>query len=217
MKKIRILIVDDHQLFREGLANLLSESEMIDIIGQGENGKVAVEMAEKLSPDIIIMDIGMPIINGIEATKIIKSSMPEIKVIALSMHSEKTYVREMLEAGASGYFLKNCTYQHFIEGIQRVDEGKMYLSETITEILVHDYLGKAKDEPPHKLNQLSPRENEVLTLFASGKTTKEIASILFVSIKTIGTHKQNILEKLELKTTADLVRYAIKNKLINID
>lgn len=214
--KIRLLIADDHQLFREGLVNLLSDTNDIEIIGQACNGKEAIEMAEKLTPEIVIMDIGMPIYNGIEAASIIKKKFPEMKIIALSMHSEKHYVKEMLEAGASGYLFKNCTYQQLIEGIHTVNAGKKYLSDTITEVLIHDYLNKTEDTKPELPNlPLSPRETEILKLFASGKTTKEIADQLFVSIKTIGTHKQHILEKLELKSTTDLVKYAIKYKLID--
>ncbi len=216
--KTKILIADDHQLFREGLVNLLSESSDIEIIGEAENGEVAIALVEKLKPDIVIMDIGMPIINGIEATTILKSKYPELKIIALSMHSEKTYVKEILEAGASGYFLKSCTYHSFIEGIQAVQSGKMYLSDTITEILVQDYLDKGDVVKAHLPDEvLTAREKEILILFASGKSTKDIADQLFVSIKTVGTHRRNILDKLELKTTADLVRYSIKNKLISID
>ncbi len=218
MNKIKLIIVDDHRLFREGLVNLLAESDDIEIIAQAENGKHAIEQVEKHKPDIVIMDIGMPEMNGVEATQILKKKYPDLKVIALSMHSEKTYVKEMLEAGASGYFLKNCTYQKFMEGIHAVYEGKMYLSETITEILVNDYINKESTATSDtQLSELTVRELEVLKLFAMGLATKEIADQLFVSIKTIGTHRHNILEKLELKTTADLVKYAIKNKLITIE
>jgi two-component system response regulator NreC len=214
--KIKVLIADDHQLFREGLVNLLSDTNDIEIIGQACNGKEAVEMAEKLLPEIVIMDIGMPIYNGIEAASILRKKFPEIKIIALSMHSEKHYVKEMLEAGASGYLFKNCTYQQLIEGIHTVYAGKKYLSDTITEVLIHDYLDKPEVIKPEIPSiPLSPREIEILKLFATGKTTKEIADQLFVSIKTVGTHKQHILEKLELKSTTDLVKYAIKYKLID--
>lgn len=214
--KIRLMIADDHQLFREGLVNLLSDTNDIEIVGQACDGKEAIEMAEKLTPEIVIMDIGMPIYNGIEAASILKKKFPEMKIIALSMHSEKHYVKEMLEAGASGYLFKNCTYQQLIEGIHTVFAGKKYLSDTITEVLIHDYLNKTEDTKPSLPNlPLSPRETEILKLFASGKSTKEIANQLFVSIKTVGTHKQHILEKLELKSTTDLVKYAIKYKLID--
>ncbi len=216
--KIKIIIADDHQLFREGLVNLLTDTNSIEIIGQAENGKDAIELVERLSPDIVIMDIGMPIINGIEATALLRQKNPKIKVIALSMHSEKHYIKEMLEAGASGYLFKNCTYQQLIEGIQTVYSGKKYLSDTITEVLIHDYLDKTEDPKPITPEiPLTVREMEILKLFAYGKSTKNIADQLFVSVKTIGTHKQHILEKLDLKSTTDMVKYAIKNKLIDFE
>lgn len=216
--KIKLLIADDHQLFREGLVNLLADTPDIEIVGQASNGQEALVMAAKLMPDIVIMDIGMPILNGIEATGQLRKSHPNIRVIALSMHSEKSYVKEMLEAGASGYLFKNCTYHQLIEGIQAVYAGKKYLSDTITEVLIHDYLDKSEENSHTETeNLLTGRETEVLKLFAMGKSTKEIADQLFVSIKTVGTHKQHIMDKLEFKSTTDLVKYAIKNKLIDFE
>ncbi|MBU1010553.1 MAG: response regulator transcription factor [Bacteroidetes bacterium] len=216
--KIKLLIADDHQLFREGLVNLLADTPDIEIVGQAPNGQEALVMAAKLMPDIVIMDIGMPILNGIEATGQLRKSHPQIRVIALSMHSEKSYVKEMLEAGASGYLFKNCTYHQLIEGIQAVYAGKKYLSDTITEVLIHDYLDKSEDSRPAETESLlTGRETEVLKLFAMGKSTKEIADQLFVSIKTVGTHKQHIMDKLEFKSTTDLVKYAIRNKLIDLE
>lgn len=216
--KIKLLIADDHQLFREGLVNLLADTPDIEIVGQASNGQEALVMAAKLMPDIVIMDIGMPILNGIEATGQLRKSHPKIRVIALSMHSEKSYVKEMLEAGASGYLFKNCTYHQLIEGIEAVYAGKKYLSDTITEVLIHDYLDKSEDNRPTETESLlTGRETEVLKLFAMGKSTKEIADQLFVSIKTVGTHRQHIMDKLEFKSTTDLVKYAIKNKLIDFE
>lgn len=215
---IRLIIADDHQLFREGLANLLSDTEDILIVGQAGNGREAVEMAMELLPDIIIMDIGMPLANGIEATHILQQQNPQIKIIALSMHSEKHFVKEMLEAGASGYLFKNCTYNQLIDGIHSVYAGRKYLSDTITEILIHDYLEKTEPPKPVAANSiLSPRELEILKLYAVGKTTKEIAEMIFVSVKTVGTHKQHILEKLAIKSTTDMVKYALKNNLIDFE
>ncbi|OFY49336.1 MAG: DNA-binding response regulator [Bacteroidetes bacterium GWF2_41_31] len=212
---IKILIADDHQLFREGLMTLLSGALNIEIVAQAENGKQTIEKAKKLSPDIILMDIGMPIINGIEATGILQMEAPKIKVIALTMHSEKHFIKGMLEAGACGYLFKNCAYDELIDAINTVYAGKKYLSDDITEFIIHDYIGKPKnrqeDDP-----QLSAREMEILKLIADGKTSREISELLFVSIKTIGTHKQNILNKLNMNSTADLVKYAIKKGLISL-
>lgn len=212
---IKILIADDHQLFREGLITLLTGASNIEIIGQAENGKQAIQKARELHPDIIIMDIGMPVINGIEATGILRTEAPNLKVIALTMHSEKHFIKGMLEAGAYGYLFKNCNYDDLIDAINTVYAGKKYLSDDITEFIIHDYIGKQKDtesEDP----QLSEREMEILKGFAEGKSSREISDQLFISIKTVGTHKQNILEKLNLNSTADMVKYAIKKGIISL-
>lgn len=218
MKKIKVLIADDHQLFREGLVTLLTDSNQIEVVGQAENGSEAIDKAFKLKPDIIIMDIGMPSLNGIEATKIINNKHPDIKIVALSMHAEKTYIKKMLEAGAKGYIQKNCAIQKLIEGIVAVNRGNVYLSDIITETLVDDYLEqKQKDDKLKLVELLTKREMEILVLIASGKSTGNIAEELFVSVKTIGTHKHNILEKLQLKTTADLVKFALRHNLIKME
>lgn len=218
MKKIKVLIADDHQLFREGLVTLLTDSNQIEVVGQAENGSEAIDKAFKLKPDIIIMDIGMPTLNGIEATKIIKKNQSEVKIIALSMHAEKTYIKRMLEAGAKGYVQKNCAIQKLIEGIIAVNSGSIYLSESITEALVEDYLEyKKEDDQMRLIESLTSREMEILILVASGKSTGDIAEELYISVKTIGTHKHNILEKLQLKTTADLVKFALRHNLIKMD
>lgn len=213
---IKILIADDHQLFREGLINLLSDSSEIEVIAQAENGKETIKKAKKFNPDIVIMDIGMPVMNGVKATEILIKEMPDIKVIAISMHSDKHFIKGMLEAGASGYLLKSCTYNQLIEAINAVYSGKKYLSDKITEVIIHDYLGKdenIQDNDP----KLSERESEILKLFAEGKSSREISEMLFISVKTVGTHKQHILEKLELKTTTDMVKYALKKGIISLE
>ncbi len=213
---IKILIADDHQLFREGLINLLSDAPNIEIVGQAENGKDAVDKTLLHKPDIVIMDIGMPVLSGVEATELLKTKMPDVKVIALSMHSNKHYIKGILEAGAYGYLLKNCTYDQLIEAINSVYSGKKYLSEKITDVIVHDYLGK-ENKIINKDTKLSVRESEILKLFAEGKSSREISEQLFVSIKTVGTHKQNILEKLELKTFTELIKYALKKGIISLE
>lgn len=213
---IKILIADDHQLFREGLITLLSDAPEIEVVAHAENGKIAVEKAIIYKPDIVIMDIGMPVMGGIDATELLKSKMPEIKVIALSMHSDRHFIKGMLEAGATGYLFKNCTHSQLIEAIETVNAGKKYLSDKITEVLINDYLDKGdnKDEIDE---DLSEREFEVLKLFAEGKSTRDISEELFVSVKTIGTHKQNILKKLNLSSTVDIIKYAIKKGIISLD
>jgi DNA-binding NarL/FixJ family response regulator len=213
---IRIIIADDHQLFREGLANLLADSKDIEVLAQAENGKEAIIKAHELNPDVIIMDIGMPELDGVEATRKLLQELPGSKVIALSMHADKQYIKGMFEAGASGYLFKNCAYNELITAIRTVHEGKKYLSDRITEIMIQDYLGKDEVIPVDD-SELTERESEILKLIAEGVSTNEISERLFVSIKTIGTHKQHILEKLNLKTTTDLVKYAIKKGIISLD
>lgn len=213
---IRIIIADDHQLFREGLANLLADSKDIEILDQAGNGEEAIVKARELNPDVIIMDIGMPVLDGVEATRKLLQELPGSRVIALSMHADKQYIKGMFEAGASGYLFKNCAYSELITAIRTVNEGKKYLSERITEIMIQDYLGKEETIPVDD-SELTEREAEILKLIAEGVSTSDISERLFVSIKTIGTHKQHILEKLNLKTTTDLVKYAIKKGIISLD
>jgi DNA-binding NarL/FixJ family response regulator len=212
---IRILITDDHQLFREGIANLLSASPQIEIVGQAGNGLEAIEKARKLKPDIIIMDLSLPVINGVDATRILHEELPQTKVLVLSMHAEKNYIKEALEAGAFGYLFKDCTYDQLIEAINTVYHGKKYLSDKITEVLIQDYLNK--DEEIHDNGaELSERESEILKLIAEGKSTREISDLLFISVKTVGTHKQHLLEKLKLNSTAGLIKYAIKKGIVGL-
>ncbi len=211
----KVLIADDHQLFREGLVNLLSSAEDIEVIAEAEDGKEATEKTKKLKPDVLLIDIGMPHMNGIEATRVLKKDMPELKIIAVSMHSDRQFVKGILEAGADGYLLKNCTYRQLIDAIQSVNSGKKYLSDDITEMIIKGYLDP-KETEAESYTELSEREMEILKLYAEGKSTREISEKLFISVKTVGTHKQHILEKLGLKNNADMVKYAIKEGLIQL-
>jgi DNA-binding NarL/FixJ family response regulator len=214
--KIKVLIVDDHQLFREGVVTLLSSAENIEVIAQAEDGQEAIEKVKLVKPDVVLIDIAMPRMNGIDATKKIKSQMPEVKIIILSMHLEKEYVKGVLEAGADGYLVKNCTYLQLTDAIQSVYGGKKYLSQDITDQVISGYLSPA-DAKELEYDKLSEREKEIFLMFTEGRSTREIGEILFISVKTVNTHKQNILEKLQLKSTADIVKYALKNGLIHLD
>ncbi len=214
--KIKVLIADDHQLFRQGLINLLSESQEINLVGHADNGKDAYEKAVIYSPDVILMDISMPVMGGEEATRLVKKQMPQVKVIALTMHSDKHYIKSMLEAGVDGYLFKNCTYNQLIDAIKTVSSGKKYLSGDITETLINDYLNKETDKENNQ-SELTERELDVLKLYAEGKTTREISDTLFVSIKTVGTHRQHIMEKLDIKTTVEMIKYALKKGIITLD
>lgn len=213
--KIKVLVTDDHQLFREGIVTLLFKADDIEVIAQAENGKDAINKVKHYQPDVLLIDIAMPEMNGIEATKILKQREPDLKIIAVSMHSDKQYVKGILEAGADGYLLKNCTYEQLTTAIRTVYGGKKFLSEDITEMVISGYLS-AKQPELDEYDQLSDREKEVFLLFTEGKTTREIAEQLFISVKTVGTHKQNILEKLSLKNTSDMIKYALKKGLLHL-
>lgn len=214
--RIKVLIADDHQLFREGLATLLFPAENIEVIAQAKDGSEAIEKVKHFKPDVVLLDIAMPIINGIEATKKIKALFPDIKTITVSMHSDKQYVKGALEAGADGYLLKNCTYRQLTDAIQSVYDGKKYLSQDITELVISGYLTPSATDT-NEYSTLSEREKDIFMLFAEGKSTKEISDKLFISVKTVNTHKQNILDKLGLKSNADIVKYALKNGLIRLE
>ena len=213
--KIRIVVADDHQLFREGLVNLLENDDAIEVIGEAENGKEAIDKVFDLKPDILLTDIAMPEMNGMEATRQLKKKNPQLKIVALSMHSDKQFVKGMLEAGTDAYLLKNCTHQQLLEAVHSVYNGKKYLSEDITELVISGYLDgpNAADD---KYAELSEREKEIFILLAEGVSTREIGEKLFISVKTVGTHKQNILEKLGLKNNSDIVKYALKKGLIQL-
>lgn len=213
--KIRIVVADDHQLFREGLVNLLESDEEIEVIGEAENGAEAIAKVQELKPDILLTDIAMPEMNGMEATRQLKKKMPEIKIIAVSMHSDKQFVKGMLEAGTDAYLLKNCTHQQLLDAVHSVYNGKKYLSEEITELVISGYLdGSGNSDDSYA--ELSEREKEIFILLAEGVSTREIGERLFISVKTVGTHKQNILEKLGLKNNSDIVKYALKKGLIQL-
>ena len=212
---IKVLIADDHQLFREGMVNLLSNVEAIEVIGQAKDGKETIERARQLQPDVILIDIGMPLMNGIDATRILKKEYPSIKVIAVSMHSDRQFVKGILEAGADGYLLKNCTYRQLIDAIHSVVSGKKYLSDEITGMIIQGYL-EPSDYDEEGNEELSEREIEILKLYAEGKSTREISEKLFISVKTVGTHKQHIFDKLNLNSNADLVKYALKRGWIHL-
>lgn len=212
MKKIRILLTDDHGVVRQGLRSLIERHDDMEVVAEAENGRKAIELAGELMPDIVIMDISMPGLNGVGATSQIVSALPQTKVIALSMHSERQFVANMLKAGISGYILKECLFDDLFQAVTIVAGGGTYLSPKITEIVVGDYVQcLASDQKPQET--MSEREKEVLQLLAEGKTTKQMAAGLHVSFKTIEANRRQIMEKLNLYSVADLTRYAIKQGL----
>ena len=215
---IRVLIADDHKIMLAGLRSILEKQTDFEVVGEADNGRKAVQMAQEKKPDVVVMDVSMPDLNGIEATKQIIESLPETRVIALSMHSDKRFVMGMLRAGASGYLLKDCASQELANAIVQVARGKKYLSPEITGVVIDDFLlGDSSEEVAIAASQLSPREREVLQLIAEGWSTKQIASHLYVSIKTIETHRRQIMKKLDLHSIADLTKYAIREGLTSIE
>jgi len=215
---IRVMIADDHKIMLAGLRSLLEKQSGIDVVGEAENGRKAVQMAREIKPDVVVMDVSMPDLNGIEATTQINESLPETRVIALSMHSDKRFVMGMLRAGAAGYLLKDCASQELANAITQVAGGKKYLSPEITGVVIDDFLqGGSAEEDKSVTSVLSAREREVLQLIAEGWSTKQIASHLYVSIKTIETHRRQIMKKLDLHSIADLTKYAIREGLTSVE
>jgi two-component system response regulator NreC len=215
---IRVLIADDHKIMLAGLRSLLEKQTDFDVVGEAENGRKAVQMAQEKTPDVVVMDVSMPDLNGIEATKQIVESLKATRVIALSMHSDKRFVMGMLRAGASGYLLKDCASQELANAIHQVAKGKKYLSPDITGVVIDDFLlGGSQEGVATVTGVLSAREREVLQLIAEGWSTKQIASHLYVSIKTIETHRRQIMKKLDLHTIADLTKYAVREGLTSIE
>ena len=209
----RILLADDHEIFLEGLRSLLERERDIELIGEAPDGRVAVDLARELSPHVVIMDITMPRLNGIEATRLIVAHDPSVKVIALSMHSNRRFMAEVLKAGAAGYLLKESAVAELLTAIRAVMEGKAYLSPKITSAIVDDYVRHVPLERGVAYGALTGREREVLQLLAEGSTTKEMAARLHVSVKTIETHRAQIMEKLRIRSIAGLTKFAIHEGL----
>jgi DNA-binding NarL/FixJ family response regulator len=218
MDKIRLLIADDHEMMREGLKSLLQKEANMDIVGETEDGEQTVEKATKSGVHIVIMDVSMPGLNGIEATRKIVAGNPNTKIIALSGYPNKEFVREMLSAGASAYVLKKRAYEELIRAVNEVMKGKKYLSPDIARGVVDDYveLSSSLSENPAFV-VLTGREREVLQRLAEGKTTKEMADSMNVSVKTVETHRRNIMEKLNIHSVAELTKYAIREGITSVD
>lgn len=212
---IRILLADDHKIMRDGLRSLLEKQSDMEVVAEAENGRTTVQLAQKLLPDVVIMDIAMPDLNGIEATRQIIATAPSVKVLALSMHSNRAFVTGMLSAGASGYLLKDSAFEELARAIRVIVMNQTYLGLGITEAVVKDYVRHLSATGP-SVPHLSPKEREVLQLLAEGMTTKQIASRLYVSVKTIETHRQKIMEKLDIHNIAGLTKYAIREGLTHL-
>src|SRR3990172_9762646 len=211
----RVLIVDDHKIMREGLRSLLEKQPDMEVVAEAENAQTALKLVEELKPDLVIIDVVMPALNGIEATRRILTKVPSVKVIALSMYSDKRFVMEMLRAGASGYLLKDCAFEELDGAIRAVTQGRTYITPRIVDIIVKDYFSQVEKPSSSALSSLTSRQYEVLQLLAEGRTTREIASQMSLSVKTIESHRQQIINKLNIRSVAGLTKYAIREELIS--
>jgi len=214
---VRIILADDHKIMREGLRALLAKQKEIEVIAEADSGRGVIELCSQLHPDVVVIDISMPDLNGIDAARQITRQAPDIKVIALSMHSDKKYVKEMLAAGASGYLLKDAAFEELGMAIATVLKNKTYLSPQITDTVVKDYVNENVPQNSIASTALSAREREVLQLIAEGKSTRDIAAKLYVSVKTIETHRKQIMDKLGLNSIAELTKYAIREGLTSVE
>jgi len=214
---IKILLADDHKITRDGLKSLLDSQNNMNVIGEAENGRQAVRLALDLAPDVIVMDINMPELNGIEATRQIVSELPGTKIIALSMYSDKRYVVGMLKAGVSGYLLKNCAFDELVSAISAVVANQNYMSQKIADTVMKDYASILESNDNSPVSSLTGREREVLQLIAEGLKTKDIAARIHVSVKTVETHRQQIMRKLNARSVVELTKIALREGITSLD
>jgi DNA-binding NarL/FixJ family response regulator len=214
---IKIVLADDHQIVRHGLRTLLSGEPDMKVVAEADNGRAALRLVKELRPDIVIMDISMPDLNGIEATRQVREEHPGVKVIALSMHSDSLFVLNMLKAGASGYLLKDCALEELVQAIRAVMKGKTYLSPGISDIVIKDFVSGWTSTGGSAFGTLSHREREVLQLMAEGHPTTKIGEILCVSVKTVEAHRKSIMNKLGIRSIAELTKYAIRQGITSLE
>ena len=216
LDRIKILLADDHAILRDGIRAFLQDEPDMLVIGEAEDGHTALRLIAELEPDVVVLDIGMPLLNGLDATRQIKRDHPKTRVLILTMHENEEYVRQVLASGAMGYILKDAAARELIDAIRAVYRGEAVLSPAITRLVIEDYLRWGDLQTNHHENDLSPREREILQLIAEGYTNKQIAEILFISIKTVQTHRTNLMSKLDLHDRGELIKYAIQKKIIEI-
>jgi DNA-binding NarL/FixJ family response regulator len=215
---IRVLLVDDHRILREGVRSLLAAEPEIKVVGEAEDGEGAIAQVERLKPDVVLMDMVMPHLSGLEATARIKELHPEVVILIMSMHDNDEYVRQVIKAGAAGYVLKGVTGDDLVHAIKAVHDGASFVDPAIAAKLVEDYVRRVRgDAPIEPEDLLTPREFEILTLVAEGHSNHEIAKRLFLSKKTVETHRANIMRKLELHDVTELVKYALRRGIIHLD
>ena len=215
-QKVSVLLAEDHTIVREGMKALLKNEELIDIIGEASNGKETVALAKELDPDIVVMDISMPLLNGLQATSQIKRANPRTKILALTMYMNEEYVVQMLKAGASGYLLKKSAVADLVSAIKAVQRGDAFFSPSISSVFLKNYLQRVNEED-EGLDLLTAREKEVLQLIAEGYTNRRIAEHLDLSVKTVNIHRTNIMAKLDIHNVAGLVRYAMQKGWITVE
>ena len=213
---IKIILADDHKIVSDCLKPLLNKQPDMKVVGEAENGRMAVKLTQQLNPDVVIMDIAMPDLNGIEATRQIIARCPGVKIITLSMNSDKRYVTGVLNAGASGYLTKSCSFEELVGAIRVVAANKKYLSPDISGIVIEESLVRSSTAKSKVPSILTMREREVLQLLAEGKTVKQIASQLYLSIKTVHTHRKQIMDKLNIHSIAELTKYALREGLTSL-
>lgn len=214
---IRLVVADDHKLFRDGLRLLLERRADLEVVGEAADGREVVRLAASLRPDLVVLDVSMPGLNGIEAARVIREHDPSVRIAMLSMHADRRYVLESLKAGASAYLLKDDGFDELVRAIPRILAGHLVLAERVGEQVVQEYLALARREGDSAFDRLSPREREVLQLIAEGRSTKEIAALQDVSVKTVETRRQQIMEKLDLHSVAELTKYAIREGLTSLE
>lgn len=216
MKKLRVLLADDHVVMRTGLRALLERQANLEVVGESENGRDAINLVASVKPDVVVMDVGMPVLNGIEATKTIVTEHPNVAVVILSMHADESYVMRALKAGARGYLLKDSAPADLIGAIQAVSQSKSFFSPKVSRILAEDYVRILKQKGGvDSYDLLTTREREILQLVVEGKANKEIATTLNISPYTVETHRKHILEKLNLHNPAELILYAVRKGIIS--
>lgn len=213
----RVVLADDHKIVRDGLKSLLQQNDDIEVVGVADNGRELIDLVEQVKPDIVLMDVSMPDMNGIDATRRIVHTHPGILVMVLSMHSDRRFVIEALNAGARGYLLKDSAYEELLQGIQTVVDGEFFLSPKVAGRVIQDYIRRTPVPTDTAFSLLTTREREVLQLIAEGKSTKEIAFTFNVSIKTVETQRQQIMKKLKIFNVAELTKYAIREGLTSLD
>lgn len=218
-EKVKIIMVDDHQIVRDGIKALISDESWIDIIGEASNHRELFSLLETQKPDLIMLDISMPEMSGIEIARKLTEERPEIKLLMLSMYMSEEFITNAIEAGAKGYLTKTTTQEEILNALKTIVEGGEFYSDSVSNILLKSFIKKTQNktsESKEEAISLTKRENEILKLFAEGLSNKEIADKLFISIRTVESHKNNIMQKLELKSTVELIKYAIRNKIIEL-